>query len=121
MLRATAFDLRHQLTSTSEITTPGYFTAKYQYTATGRLTRATESTTAAPLPGSDVKPRDLAYHYAGTDPEQVTSLTTVGTGATFAGYTYDLAGNQTSRTYANGDRWEYVYDGSKAGGANQEA
>jgi YD repeat-containing protein len=105
------FDLRHQLTSTSETTTPGYFSAKYQYAAGGRLTRATESTTAAPPPGSDVKPRDVAYHYAGTDPEQVTTLSTVGTDAAFASYFYDLAGNQTSRTYVNGDQWEYVYDG----------
>jgi YD repeat-containing protein len=105
------FDLRHQLNSTSETTTPGYFTAKYQYTAGGRLARATESATAAPQPGSDVKPRDVTYQYAGTDPEQVTSLTTVGSGATFASYVYDLSGNQTSRTYTNGDRWDYIYDG----------
>jgi RHS repeat-associated protein len=105
------FDLRHQITSTSETTTPDYFTANYHYSTGGRLTRATESTTAPPPPSSDVKPRDVAYQYAGTDPEQVTSLTTVGTGATFASYVYDLSGNQTSRTDTNGNRWDYDYDG----------
>jgi RHS repeat-associated protein len=105
------FDLRHQLTNTSETTTAGYFAAQYQYDPAGRLMRATESTMAVPPPDSNVEPRDVDYHYAGTDPQQVTSLTTVGTGATFASYVYDLAGNQTSRTYANGDRWDYVYDG----------
>ena len=105
------FDMRHQITSASEATTPGYFTGQYQFSAGGRLTRVTESTTAEPPSGSEVNPRNIDYSYAGSDPEQVTSLLTVETGATFASYTYDLAGNQTSRTYANGDRWDYLYDG----------
>ena len=105
------FDLRHQITTTSEITSPGYFAAQYQYLADGRLTRATETAMAVSPPGSDVTPRDVDYQYAAIDPEQVTSLNVVGTAAGFATYTYDLAGNQTSRRYANGDRWDYLYDG----------
>src|SRR5262245_12965029 len=36
--------------------------------------------------------------------------------STFASYTYDQAGNQTSRTYpainpSNTDSWDYIYDG----------
>ena len=87
------YDLRHQLTSATAAA--GYFTANYSYGLGGRFTRATEAQTIAPLPaGTEVKPRDVNYVYGGTDPEQVTALTNVGNGQTYASYTYDAAGNQ---------------------------
>jgi RHS repeat-associated protein len=106
-----AYDLRHQLTNATETTTPGYFSATYNYGPAGRFKHAQETILGTPPTGSDVTLRDVNYQYAGTDPEQVTGLKNVSNGATFASYSYDLAGNQTSRTYANGDRWDYLYDG----------
>jgi RHS repeat-associated protein len=88
--------------------TANAFSATYAYGDAGRFTHASEA--AAPLPGSDVKPRDVEYQYAGVDPEQVTAL--VDGSGTYASYTYDLAGNQTRRTFSTtGESWDYVYDG----------
>ncbi len=105
------YDLRHQLTSATA--GAGYFTANYSYGLGGRFTRATEAQTIAPLPaGTEVKPRDVNYIYSGTDPEQVTALTNVGNGQTYASYTYDAAGNQLTRTYpSTNEAWDYLYDG----------
>jgi RHS repeat-associated protein len=105
------FDLRHELTTAIETTSPGYLSANYDYGLAGRFIHAAESTTAPPPLGSELTARNVNYQYTGTDPEQVTALTNVNGGATFASYGYDLAGNQISRTYANGDHWEFVYDG----------
>lgn len=114
---AYGFDLRHQLTSATETTTPGYFSASYQYGAAGRLARVTEAQTTAP-PGSEVKPRDVNYTYGGTDPEEVTIINNVAGGHRWASYSYDLAGNQLSRCYGDiispnciGESIDYVYDG----------
>lgn len=81
-------------------------------------THALESQTSPAPPGSDVKPRDVNYQYAGTDPEQVTALTNVSGGQPFATYTYDAAGNQKTRCYGavttptcTRELTEYVYDG----------
>ncbi len=106
------FDLRHQLTGVTTNTT-SYFGATYQYGTAGRLTRATHTRTINPTPaGADLKPRNVNYVYAGSDPEQVTSLTNVSGGATYASYTYDTAGNQLTRSYPpTNELWEYVYDG----------
>ena len=105
------YDLRHQLTSATAAA--GYFTANYSYGLGGRFTRATEAQTITPLPaGTEVKPRDVNYVYGGTDPEQVTALTNVSNGQTYASYTYDAAGNQLTRTYpSTKESWDYVYDG----------
>jgi RHS repeat-associated protein len=100
------FDKRHQLTHVGEAANA--FTATYGYDDAGRFESALE--TAASLSGSDVKPRDVTYQYAGIDPEQVTAL--VSDQGTYASYTYDLAGNQTTRSYpTTGESWNYVYDG----------
>lgn len=105
---AYTYDARHQLTGVSETAYPNAFAATYTYGLAGRFTTANEN--AASLPGGQVKPRNVVYHYAGTDPEEVTSLTQSGTN--FATYTYDLDGNQTSRTYpATGETWNFTYDG----------
>jgi RHS repeat-associated protein len=88
------YDLRHQLVNVAETAAGGAFSANYQYGTAGRFRRATE--TARSLPGSDVKPRDVTYQYAGTDPEQLTALRQPD-GSTFASYEYDAAGNQTYR------------------------
>lgn len=107
---AYSYDARHQLTGVSETAFPNAFAATYTYGLAGRFATAFEN--AAALPGGQVKPRNVAYHYAGTDPEEVTSLTQ--SGSTYASYTYDLAGNQTSRTYpATHETWNFTYDGKK--------
>jgi RHS repeat-associated protein len=112
---AYGFDLRHQLTSATETTTPGYFSASYQYGAAGRLARVTESQTTAPA-GSEIKPRDVNYHYNGTDPEEVTIIDNVAGGHRWGSYTYDLAGNQLWRCYGAiispcAESVDYIYDG----------
>jgi len=102
------YDKRHQLTTVGETALPNAFTAAYEYWESGRFKTAAE--TAASLPGSDVKPRDVTYQYAGVDPEQVTAL--MSGPSTYASYTYDLAGNQITRSYpGTGEQWDYVYDG----------
>jgi len=107
------FDLRHQLAKVVS-TTAGYFSASYVYGAGGRFTRVMHAQTISPLPpGTEVQPRDVRYVYGGADPEQITALTHVGSGTTYASYTYDPAGNQLTRAYpATGESWDYVYDGS---------
>jgi RHS repeat-associated protein len=112
------YDLRHQLTSTTETTTAGYFSATYDYGLAGRFTHAQETQTSPAPPGSDVRPRNVNYQYAGADPEQVTALTNVSDGQRFATYAYDAAGNQKTRCYGavttpscTGELTEFVYDG----------
>jgi RHS repeat-associated protein len=108
-----AYDRRHQITGVST-NTSSYFGATYQYGTAGRLTRATQTRTISPTPaGADPRlARNVNYNYAGTDPEQVTSLTNVSGGATYASYTYDAAGNQLTRSYpATSELFEYTYDG----------
>ncbi|MGJ0492828.1 toxin TcdB middle/N-terminal domain-containing protein [Methylobacter sp.] len=106
------YDFRHQLTSVTTATA-GYFNAHYTYGPGGRFERVAEAQPLNPLPaGTEVKPRDVSYVYGGTDPEQVTALTNVSDGQTYARYTYDAAGNQITRTYpATNESWDYVYDG----------
>ncbi len=87
------YDLQHQLVGVAE-SVVGAFSATYNYGPAGRFKHATEA--ALPLPGSDVKPRDVSYQYAGVDPEQLTSLLKPD-GSAFASYEYDAAGNQTYR------------------------
>jgi len=112
------YDWRHQLTTATENTTTGYFSATYTFGTAGRFSHATE-TSSLPT-GSDVKPRDVSYTYAGTDPEEVTALVNTSgsnNGLPFASYAYDAAGNQISRCYGtvaspcNGDELDFVYDG----------
>jgi len=111
------FDWRHQLVSVGETLLPNAFTATYSYSAAGRFATANES--AAGLPNSDVRPRNVNYVYGGPDPEQVTKLTNVNGGATAWAYAYGPTGNQILRcsgTIANGtcagaDETDYVYDG----------
>ena len=113
------YDWRHQLVAASS-TTPGYFQGTYSYGNAGRLATANEAQSPAPL-GSEVKPRNVNYVYGGTDPEQVTALTNVSGGATYASFSYDLAGNMTAKctggqvatcTGAGMEKLEYIYDGS---------
>ncbi len=107
------FDLRHQLTKVTTNTT-SYFGANYVYGDAGRLTRAQHTRNISPPPsGSDPKlVRNVDYFYQGADPEQVTSLKIIGSGATYASYTYDAAGNQLTRSYpSTNELWDYAYDG----------
>lgn len=102
------YDPRHQLKSVSEST--GSFSATYAYGAAGRFSTAKEAAMA--LPNSNVKPRDVSYVYASSDPEQVVALKKMGTTTNLASYAYDLAGNQTTRDYVDtNEHWDYVYDG----------
>jgi RHS repeat-associated protein len=107
------YDLRHQITGVSTNTST-YFGATYQYGIAGRLTRATHTRTISPTPaGADPRlVRNVNYVYSGIDPEQVTALTNVSNGSNYATYTYDLAGNQVTRSYpATNELFEYTYDG----------
>ncbi|MGE3543578.1 MAG: toxin TcdB middle/N-terminal domain-containing protein [Kofleriaceae bacterium] len=117
---AFGYDPRHQLTSANETTTTGYFESSYYYGDAGRFVTATIEQTSTPA-GSEVRPREVTYQYGGADPEQITALINAGpvdTGLPYASYTYDGAGNQTSRCYGTvttptcaGELTEYVYDG----------
>ena len=113
---AYGYDNRHQLLSARESTTAGaFFTGTYTYGNAGRFATAVESATA-PGANSDVTPRNVAYVYGGTDPEEVTALKNGA--ATFASYAYDPSGNQTATctggptTACTGQSVEYVYDGN---------
>lgn len=106
------YDARHQLKNVAEEVLPNAFTAAYDYGVAGRFKSA--NVAAAPLPNSDVKPRNVTYQYSPADPEQVIALKAGAT--TYASYAYDSAGNQTARDYPNGahannEHWDYVYDG----------
>lgn len=114
------YDHRHQLL-TAASTATGYFSGTYNYGNAGRLVSVHEAQTINPPPaGSDVKPRNVNYIYGGTDPEQVTALTNVNGGATYASFAYDAAGNMTvkctngaiaSCAGAGKERFDFVYDG----------
>lgn len=111
------YDYRHQITSVAE--SASAFSATYGYGTAGRFNTALEA--AAALPGTDVKARNVAYHYAGTDTEEVTSLSNEATGAghaPYATYTYDASGNQLTRCLGpvttptcTGEEQDFVYDG----------
>jgi len=88
------YDLRHQLTGVTETAANGAFGATYSYGPAGRIQHAIESARA--LPGSEVKPRDVSYQYAVTDPEEVAALVSAN-GSVFTLYQYDEAGNQVFR------------------------
>lgn len=109
------YDYRHQLQDVDVPADPSYFAATYSYGPAGRFTGVYEESVLRP--GSDVKPRKVEYHYAGLDPEQVTSLTETNQAA-IATYQYDLAGNRTiscegeiSGSVCSGNSLSFVYDG----------
>lgn len=112
------YDHRNQLTSVSSAT-PGYYDANYEYSESGRFKRASEAQTIHPLPpGTKVHARDVDYVYGDVDPERVTAIVNRSDATTYAGYSYDPAGNQTRRCYGGtgvptcvGESTEYVYDG----------
>ena len=102
------YDTRHQLAQVHE--SGNAFTGAYLFKPSGRFDRVTVG--AAPLSGSDVKPRDIYYEYNASDPEAVSRLRNASDGSSFATYQYDTAGNLTSRTYASpAATWSFVYDG----------
>ncbi|MGE0400908.1 MAG: toxin TcdB middle/N-terminal domain-containing protein [Kofleriaceae bacterium] len=109
-----SYDLRHQIAGVSSKPT-GYFNATYKYSgapgAAGRLTGVVHTRTLS-VPGADPRLiRNVNYEYNGADPEQVTSLSASG-GVNYASYTYDLAGNQLTRSYKSpAELFEYTYDG----------
>ncbi len=103
------YDRRHHIT---RVVPTSNFGATYTYGTAGRLTQAVQTRTASPAPVDPKVVRSVNYRYAVADPEQVTALTNTSNGSTYASYTYDLAGNQLTRSYpATNELWEYVYDG----------
>ena len=113
------YDWRHQLLSAIS-TSAGYFSGTYTYGNAGRLVTANEAAQSPVPAGSEVKPRNVNYVHAGTDPEQVTALTDVSSGATYASFTYDAAGNMTAKctggevsacNLSGMEKLEYTYDG----------
>jgi len=103
------YDRRHQITG---VVPTSNFGATYGYDGAGRLTQAIQTRTATPVAIDPKLVRSVNYVYGGVDPEQVTALTNTSDGSTYASYTYDLAGNQVTRSYpATNELWEYVYDG----------
>ena len=109
------YDLRDQLTTVGETLLPNAFTATYSYNVGG--TFATANETAAALPNSDVKSRNVTYQYAAADKEQVTALTNGAT--TSWSFSYDAVGNETMRCSGplvsgscNYDEMDYTYDGN---------
>src|SRR5262249_20405870 len=112
------YDHRHQLVGTTETTTPGYFSAAYDYNEAGRFKTATE--TASGAPGSNVLPRNVAYRYAAFpgEEEQDLAIEDRVTNAPLVSYEYDLAGNQTLRCQGvialgvcQGESLSFLYDG----------
>ncbi|MBA3404805.1 MAG: hypothetical protein H0U13_09020 [Gemmatimonadaceae bacterium] len=108
--------MRHQLTSASETTTPGYFTSTYSYGAAGRFSNANLAQ-SEPASGSELKARNVNYQYGDTDPERVTALVDAVTQIPYSNYQYDDAGNQKTRCYGlvaspcTGESLDLVYDG----------
>jgi hypothetical protein len=138
---AFGYDWRHQLTSTTAtqtalgvapfVTAGTAFSGAYGYGNAGRFATANVGNGAGAMAGSEIKKRTVDYCYDLVDKEQVVALKqTVGgsscTGAAYASYVYDSAGNQTQRNYpgvvggnpltspavgASAETFDYVYDG----------
>lgn len=105
------YDARHHLKTVREASTR--FTADYQFTSSGRFLTANVQGASSPAPGADVVNRTVTYQYggAGNDPEAVAALNHTS-GGTFRSYSYDLAGNMTTRAVV--PLWTedtFVYDG----------
>lgn len=105
---AFGYDDRHQLTDVSEASSR--FTAAYEFTPSGKLSRAYLEATAAP--GGDVLNRDVSYEYGSpVDPEAVSALISLdGGGDKLRSYAYDGAGNMSDRSGATGSD-QFTYDG----------
>jgi RHS repeat-associated protein len=98
------YDQQHQLTHAFD--DKGY-SASFDFSASGRLLRAT---VAAPqTPGSLVHPRDVDYAYGAVDPEIVTQLTDHATSSSHALYAHDPAGQMVERS-ADGQSITFDYD-----------
>jgi hypothetical protein len=119
--------MRHQL-KTAIATQSGSGTgqrlnAAYNFGNGGRFTKATVNSAITGIAGGDIKRRDVDYVYGNADKEQVTRLNRAGTTTAYANFTYDLAGNQTQRSYPAGttvaspsdsgsaETFDYLYDG----------
>jgi len=135
---AFGYDWRHQLTNTT-VTQAAYgvapyattsgtaFAGTYDYGNAGRLKKANVGAGLGPMAGGEVKTRNVDYCYDPVDKERVVALKTAAatpcTGAAYATYAYDDAGNQTQRAYPAGsaptspsgsgsaETFDYVYDG----------
>ena len=100
------YDSQHQLTHALD--DKGY-SATFDYSPSGRLTRAT---VAAPSsPGHLVYPRDVDYVYGSVDPEIVSELTDRQSGQPHAVFDHDEAGQLVSRT-VGGQSFDLSYDAS---------
>jgi RHS repeat-associated protein len=113
------YDKRHQLTNVDVTTSQGpVLTARYAYGDSGRLAGVVQENVRA-LPGGNLIPRDVAYQYGGTDPEEVTALVPNDPAVPFGmTYQYDEVGNQTMRcsgtitsNVCSGESLSFLYDG----------
>jgi RHS repeat-associated protein len=104
------YDHRHQILSAS--VAGGAFSQTNSFNAAGRFTSANVAVSSPPS-SSEVRPRNVQYIYAANDAEAVSELRLVSSGLPYATYLYDLAGNQTRRTYTTPSTqiWDFMYDG----------
>lgn len=96
-----AYDPRGRLLSAQG---PQAYNAAFSYSSAGNVL------TAAVSGAGETQNRNVIYSYSAQDPQAVSALTQVGTGAVVAGYSYDLAGNTTART-VNGLSSTYRWGG----------
>ncbi|MFC8013411.1 RHS repeat-associated core domain-containing protein [Streptomyces cinereoruber] len=108
-----AYDTRHQLTTATQTGGAGYF-GTFNYTNAGRMAGANVATTA-PAKRATVRNVDHIYQSAngGGDPQRLQNLRKRGDGSNLASYTYDEAGNTTSRTLPDGTTVTQKWDGQR--------
>jgi RHS repeat-associated protein len=83
------YDAQHRLT---HATGPGGYTGAFTYTPAGDLHTANVTRTGS------TQARDVRYKYSATNPQAADRLVNIHTGGTYAHFSYDSAGNMTSRT-----------------------
>ncbi|MFC8273240.1 RHS repeat-associated core domain-containing protein [Streptomyces sp. NPDC057271] len=88
------YDHRHQLTGATQISGGVGYNATFGYTDGGRLAEANIGNST---PAVRINPRNVTYTYDPTNPQQLNKLTKPDN-TDYATYTYDQAGNTTTRT-----------------------
>ncbi|WP_159395803.1 RHS repeat-associated core domain-containing protein [Streptomyces sp. 3211] len=106
-------DHRQQLIGAVQSGGAGYFGA-FTYTDGGRMKTANVGSTAA---AKRLTTRNVEHVYqnpaTGGDPQRLQSLRKIGDGTNLAAYTYDEAGNTTTRTLPDGTTATQRWDGSR--------
>uniref|UniRef100_UPI003F7A118F RHS repeat-associated core domain-containing protein n=1 Tax=Streptosporangium sp. OZ121 TaxID=3444183 RepID=UPI003F7A118F len=120
-----SYDQRHQLTTAIQQGGAGYY-ATFSHHDSGRLAHANITANADPAHsvGRRLKARNVTYTYQNPttpntpnpDPQRLAALHTddgTDTGTDLATYTYDEAGNTTTRTLADGTTATQTWDGPR--------